>query len=652
MKKKLLIIMVLLLLAPLLLVQIPNVKASNLTDNFNYNPMYWEDWTESTSNCGGARWETNHTVLIGTNDSTVYGTSSYTKISRYFEIPDDEDKFELEAEFHIFNTTVTWNGLWGFYIYYKDGDAFNVRWLGNSLRCYWRNRAGTTSYQYLNGYFSPYDGTGYWKLKLELERYVWTVTITNDTVTESFDFETDVEITQLEYLMVQSYRGGGYPDISGYLWWVDAPFEEIRGLREWDETNTHEYVWENPYNMTVNGDGESANATVLCMPLQGFKTLWNWDYDAITAYGRIDIRFRSRDGSEYGFIRWESQWGGGNHYFRFIDSSGTYFTLTNHFTQTDAVSISFWIEKSGSAFMYAQDDPESHTFCDFWVVEVTDEIDFDSWGGRIDIYVSKVGAGVTENRVALKEAEIFYGLKEGISQPRFGGMWWQYNPILVFFMMFINFITAPFVWLANLLTSFFSPIIAGIVTVITQVVTDFINNFIAPMVAGIFDWLITNFVSAIMGGAMLIISVLNYLLSALSGLLFAGNTTILPNAFWAFIDMLFGTLTFIAVGLVNVAQIFNILTGVMLGQPVTGIWLAPMNFIVVIFYYVATYAPIAFMMYMLMKIVECVREGSIEPLIDLSLKMLTIGMFIFNIIKAAITFLYQAIVQVLELIPF
>ena len=203
--------------------------------------------------------------------------------------------------------------------------------------------------------------------------------------TEVLDHRINVEATPTKFtscnftVEAQSYLHTQY-NATAEIVWADGPFDVIDSLKDWHGTNTGDEAGENPYFMTQS-DAAQENFSVKCMPFQGFKALWNWSMSG--GFGqqhRISLQWRDRNGEASGSaIKFIIANAGA--IYRFQISIGGTVLMYREVQQDDEVAIAVWIEQgSNRAYAYMQESAESHTFVDFWVYDVTDYVDLDSWG--------------------------------------------------------------------------------------------------------------------------------------------------------------------------------------------------------------------------------------------------------------------------------
>lgn len=511
--------------------------------------------------------------------------------------------------------------------------------------------------------------TDYLRTTVELDALTRTfeLTILNSSSEEIWDatYTTEVIPSRLEALNV-SAEGGAWLEVV----WIDAPFISIDSLREWQGVNTGTEWYENPYWMRQSTAADDEYFAVKCMPFQGYKTIVNWSMvGANGVHGGLRVRWYDRAGDAltgYVGIWWYRDAGVNFLDFIYKDSgASTHIVVTLVVAQEDAACFAVWIDQAeGKAYAYMQMSPHSSEFVDFWVIEITDIVDYDSWGAQI--LHEQVGCGVIGSQAQWQEVEIFHGLKTGITQPRFGGMWWEYNALFMIWFAVVTWIQQafaivlapimPFLIVVKSLLDNLPTILSNLVNiwgVISSVVVDaaleFINEFITPMVEVFFGYVVPN---AMLGLWLAAGTILNGLLEAISTLLW-GDATVLPAMFWQFAVFISTFIVLMRDGIVVLGTTFGLLTQLALGVPVTGIDLTgPIGWINAIIYYVISYAPVAIMFHMMFAIMQCVNQEDIMPLIDAGMLYLRVAEFMFNIIREVISMLIQGIQVVMDIIPF
>ena len=465
--------------------------------------------------------------------------------------------------------------------------------------------------------------------------------INEDLTTEA----TPTRFSHIEFNVTTSSNHHVTYNNTAELVYVDAPYQRIDGMREWAATNAGDETLENPYNL-FQTDTDDENYHIKVMPFQGFKTLWNWTMSASNGlHAEISLRWYKRDGTAYANgIWWAITKDAATGYrFQMGYSSTTVKDLA--VTQEDQMAIAFWVEPSGRSYLYAQLDPESHSFCDFWVYEVTDYVDLDSWG--VILTHELIYAGSTSSGSRMKEVEIFYGQKEGISQPRFGGMWWQYNIIFVLWIQIVTWIQTAFAVTLSPVITVINAVVTSVITIITWL-SD-IYNILNLLIASFFAYVVPN---ALIGIWLATMNVILAVLGALGTLLF-GDSTVITN-FIAGAAVMWGVFwTVVTQGISILTSTFFLLANLALGVPVVGVDLTgPVSWIFAIIYYVVTYAPIVVFLHLLTAIFRTVQAMDINILIDAGFFYLRIAEFMFNIVREVISMLVQGVQMIMDLIPF
>lgn len=530
------------------------------------------------------------------------------------------------------------------------------------------------------------DGADYFKADIIItsEYREIDLDLENATRANVIDETFNIEAVPSRFLGIQfnnSVQNFGHGQFNSTLEivWVVAPFPEVEGLRGWHKNGLGTPDTENEYNIidtSVGGDNEYAD--VLCMPFQGFKALWNWsgitnNFDSV----QVKIEWFDRGGTLTGWVVFQMHQTSGVRYFKIYDSDvGTGTISVTGLGSDGAMAICVWVDTSNKVWAYAQEDPESHTFGDFWLLDITPSTDLDSWGVRITHTASKaLGADV---RSTLKEVEIFYGKKEGISQPRFGGMWWEYNPLLMFFVWLGSLFMAGFVWLATavgtVLAPFFYWLGEYLAPVIGQVVNDFIGSFLAPLwnwfvnnvLAPFWNFLLTWFINSFFLGIVFLQSLFNTLLAGIS-LWFWGDATILPNlvaSIFLFIyEVIRGLGTFLVSG--NILGIGFYIMSFLGGNASAFGWVSigagtiP-DMLLLGLYWGVTLLPPFFVIYITLTLMACLTSfvhddfdfNSFKPLWDMVMFFFMIGKFLFDFLKGMIMLVWNTITAIMELIPF
>ena len=319
------------------------------------------------------------------------------------------------------------------------------------------------------------------------------------------------------------------------------------------------------------------------------------------------------------------------------------------------VQFAVWIEDTGRAYVYVQYQAHSSDYSDYWVEDITDEWNQDTWGVQLEHW-SDDGGHDNEIKSIMREVEIFYGMREGISQPRFGGMWWLYAPLVQLMLQWTEFWGG--LWRAAMsvfidgVQTFFGPLIQDVIDEIAPIVGGIINGFINSVIAPLWQWLRDYlipqvFISAWLAGTGLIDSLLQAL-----GVLLLGDANALKNAFWAFMTWLNTFVAIIVSALSVFTTTFALLSNFALGVPVLAVDLsAPMSWINGIIYYVVTFAPLAIMVHMMITMLAAVQKQDIEPLIGMAMFYFRIAEFLFNIVREVLAMLVQGVQMIMDIIP-
>lgn len=676
-----------LFLIPLVLMPGPvtTQAISQEMDNFNYSPLYWEDWDYSGMGNYSLHWhETNSTLGSDLGNST---SNSYSWLARNFSmIPDDEDSFKIVWQFTVHNGIDSGDWYNNMYFRVKHNVAGNVR----EDYIYLNPRAGQARWLlYMYGYNIDDVNTGSTvvgekttsqiyehfnelltlTMEYSTETYRWDMSLENETDT----LATSTSSTLMAFSPAQAERAEivhYHPDlVEGFvnvsIFSVEAPFGRIEAIREWKGTNTGTEWYEGPYMLHQSTAGDDEKFEVKVMPFQGYKTLVNWSMVGNNGVqGGIKIKWYDRAGNGvtgYVGIFWYRD--AGVYFLDFIYNDGsTHYVVQLPVGQQDAMAFCVWVDQAEeTAFAYMQTDPHSSEYQDFWIVEITDIVDFDSWG--VMITHESVATGTTSGEAQWQETEIFAGNKEGITQPRFGGMWWQYNILLILWVQVITWMQSVFVVALGPVISVFQSVIGtlldylpdlasiwGVVTsIVSDLVTEFINNFITPLVTAFFTYILPNL---LLGVWLNGVAVLNSIMEALGVLLF-GDANIIKNLVWGFFGTIGAFFSIIILGINVLSNTFFMLTNLALGIPVVGVDLTgPMSWINAIIYYVVNFAPIVIMFHLITAIFNTVRQQDIMPLVDAGMLYLRFAEFMFNIVREVIAMVVQGIQVIMDIIPF
>jgi len=513
---------------------------------------------------------------------------------------------------------------------------------------------------------------------------------TNDVIiSESFYTESvPFRLTDIQFGVYAYSYDIDVSETNMELVWVDAPFNKVSGLKHWDNTGLDETLGDTSYSHYY--DGSNKVSKIKCMPFQGVKFQWNWT--GLSASGaihsQVDIQWFTENGTPIGGLM-----GGIN--FRLYRAPmagarklevdmGDYSVTVTNLAENDSINIAVWVEKSGKVFAYIQTNPHSSDITDFWIYEVSpSQVDLNLWG--IEFRFTGSGDGVGDN-TKIKEVEFFYGIREGISQPRFGGMWWTYNPLLVMFINFVimiqtalagiiiplataistglapilgaitSAITAMYTWLADI-----TNIWAVVVSLVSDVVAEFVATFILPMwthfvnnvLTPFWTWLTSNFFTQVIQIAWLTKVFIDTFLGIISNFLY-GDPTIIPNGFWNVVTMINYFFAVAYTGLIEVALLISVGIGLIFGLPVVAMPFAntATSIITTILYYVITYLPIVVFMHMLLSLLRSVSSQSIEPFIEMILIYVTIAKVIIDVIMYVINFILGVLQTIGGFIPF
>lgn len=631
-------------------------------------------------------WNNNSTVTI----ESSYSGSTYANVSMYRNLEVSFTSNKLEASCML-RTNASAN--------YVNATLFTVNYLfGDSLRTY--------------GIYLASDYIGFiyynWSSQFTIYNYsysinfdmFYTLEITVDAYTRSIEVEvsnsTSEILDKVFYSETIPAQAKNVSILNNHcnsstivnLVWVDAPFESVSGLREWVGENTGDEAGENPYWLNQT-DTDVEQFYVKCMPFQGYKTQFNWSIERGSAFPRIVsstvIQWYHRNGSAMGYVVFSIKDWLSYTSFNVLSYSlvgGSVNLLDRVVADEGEMNFALWVEKSGSVYAYVQTSPHSSDYSDFWVFDVTDCANLDSWGVMITHTSMYYESDHLGNSFQWRETEIFYGAREGISQPRFGGMWWLVNPLAWFVTAIIATIQTALYPLALAIHQFFKPFndamtagldamfpfledITNIFSVIGSIVVDLVAEFVAEFIVPLWEylqetifpllvgWFFSNLITQINSVLASVHVFLTGILSVLS-LAMYGDATILPTGYTNFVT--FSQSLFYGIGsaFVQMGQFVVFLINIVTGQPVTA-YVMPtggMSFIFTIFYYVVTYLPIVIFMHLLLTTLSAVGQQSIEPLIGLALFYFSIMKIIFDVLMSIVGALVSLISMIGNYIPF
>lgn len=656
-------------------------------DNYNGKYSYFSQTYEATKEPylilyygGGAEltsdWHTNSTVSLY-SESTEWGNAS---LYRDLDIDEDETWITFGASFRT-NASTNYQNSTMFICEYAKMDVnrfFGVFFAANQIGIAYYNWSG----QYTTYNFTySLDETEYHTLEMGLSSHTRILSVEVENTTSAIvDKDVFVEVTPPQIKNVSFCLNAENSITAANILWVEAPFSSIDGLREWEGTNTGVESYENPYWINSTGTDDETFA-VKCMPFQGFKTLWNWSLSSDSGmHISLSFRWYDREGTAYAsaIIFYVTKHPALDWYFGVWVGGEEDDILQIPITQEDEIAIAIWTEATGITYAYIQRNAESHTFSDFWIIDISDLVDLDSWGVQIEHTVYGMGA-TTFDMSYMKETEIFYGLKEGISQPRFGGMWWLFNPMVLMFFYLISAIQSALYPLAVMIASVFKPVtdtitnfmssmnsllgnLPSILTALGNVVQELIDEFITPFLAAagdlpfwgdVLDSIGALFVTNLLVAQWANATIMNAILSALSLSLY-GDATVLPTAYFAVTTLIQAFIAQIVFAIGDFTGILTMFTGVITGQPVIAFTFQSSlsGYIGIIVYYVATYLPIGLLFHLTFAVLRAVAATSIEPLLNVLWFYWGIATTVFSVFIRVIEFFYGMIVSIMEIIPF
>jgi hypothetical protein len=567
----------------------------------------------------------------------------------------------------------------------------------------WSSTYTTLNYSF-SGLSVNYDD--YLRVKYQINSYSRTLTLTIEDITETNVLTqtvyVDVVVPRLVgFTFNASSRAGHehtYANVSSEIVWIEAPFSGVDFIREWREAGDVDNDDTAYFIDSSSASVMTKNFTAKVIPFQGFKALWNWSSGQFH-WSIIQFEFYDNNGSLTGLVNFFVETSDPTTVFVAVDTldDGTPTTLGHLNIGTDYVAaIAIWVDEGdGNLYAYIQEDPESHTFCDFRIWDVSEYFDFTSWGCVVKHSMHTEVAGAYS---VLKEAEIFAGRRTGISQPRFGGMVWLYNPFLAFFYWLASVFYQVGQWLAAALApiitavgTFLRPYIeavtgavSGLATwlsnqldtlldvvdilggIAASIATEIVNNVIVPAVTALFNWIIANFLNSIFYAVLLAQGVLDFILRAISTW-FWGDADILPNllvgANLFIFELIRGTGYFLISG--NISAIGFYLLGMLqgfaspIGYATMGLGTIPDMIMMSLFWFVS-YAPALFFIYITITLLNVMMEfinGNFDfqafaPLWAMFLFFWRLGEYAVSLIRTVLNLIWNLITAIMELIPF
>lgn len=640
-------------------------------------------------------WNENSTISV----LTQWAGTIYTNVSIYRDlfIDDGEDSLDVSCMLRT-NATANYENGTFLIINYKQITTmrfFGVWLASNEIGIAYYNWSGVISYY---EYPQSIQSNQYYTIEMKLDSYVRQLDVTvKSTSSTILEHTVNVEAIPAQAVNVSILNNMQAANRQTNIVWVEAPFNKISGLREWHTSNLDETLGDTPYTMYYDGTG-SKNGTIKCKPFQGIKFQWNWTglSEVGAIHTAISIGWYTKNGSLVGDDLNFRLYRAPVSLDRKLEADlGEYTVTVTELEENGSLNIAIWVEKSGKAYFYVQTNPHSSEYSDFWIYEISpSSVSLDSWG---IVFIHNFGNGIGDSS-CMKEVEWFYGHEEGISQPRFGGMWWQYNPILVFFFWiasviqgFVQWIAAvlapvitavgtylaPFVtqvqsavlglatWLSDQLDAILN--IWGVIgSIVADVATEFVNNFIVPLWNGFANWFITNFITGIFLVAIFLQSLFNQLLAAVSQW-FWGDPTVLPNLFATGVIFLFETIKGIGYFLISgrVAAIGIYLLGLLngfvtpIGWETVGASTIP-DFIMMALFWVVSYAPVLFFIYItttLLRVLTNFVTGdfsfdAFRPFWDIFQVFWKLAEFAYSILRTMLNAIWSVITAIMEIIPF
>jgi len=332
------------------------------------------------------------------------------------------------------------------------------------------------------------------------------------------------------------------------------------------------------------------------------------------------------------------------------------------------IGAAVWVEKTGKVFAYAQYTAHSSEFQDFWQYDITSQTNLESWG----VQIRHTGGPHTASGRAyskMNEVEIFYGQREGISQPRFGGMWWESNPLLVALFWFGVWVNSILMGLAAGFWAIFGPGITALQNAIGGWFIGLqaaIGGWFASVSADVGAWFVNNFLPAV--GVFIQAFIATFFaviltpvvgLLALISLFLTGDPYLLPVATANFFVLLVNVFSWIGTAFAGLVTFFAMLAAVATGHPIaiSGTAGTVIDLINRVLYYIVTFGPLAILLHVMISVLACLPQGrsgdfTIEPLINC-------GLFYYHILDTVATvffrvfsFLANIIISIMELIPF
>jgi len=486
---------------------------------------------------------------------------------------------------------------------------------------------------------------------------------------------TDAQIFVKENLKV--YFGGcvrySGDYIVGKLDYVEAPFEEIG----WVGENVESYE-DAPYYI-YNNDSNAEGFITYITDFVGIKMLMYFDYTGLDSGSElvkqiVYFYFYNEDGTLKGYVAFRREIGNilsARYFLTVYDSGGSAIFQKVYFPSDIKHVISFCIWFDGrnwfAGISYGHNENP---------LDVCDISDYASFIVKISHYAHRVFSdGDLSVTSWFDEVEIFTDEDhEGISRPRFGGMWWNFKPIQVL----RRTITQALTTIGEGLTNTFKPLIESIKTDIASLASDIWADFSSG-----WNSIFSNIESAITTLAADVWSNFNDAWTSTFNAIESWGTGILADIKNAILQVnVFSALENVAgdvvgwLGSALIDYVFTIpfswkdavqtmiqtfldggewffglfgLRDVFIGFE--NLMLSATPWISFVISIVLTFAPIVMGFHFVFAILQTVNEGDFTPLADAVVFYVNIGMFFIKIIEIVVRTIWNFIKTIAEAIP-
>lgn len=556
--------------------------------------------------------------------------------------------------------------------YFSGSEVRSISFIYNetAISIFYYSGAGVLKYYtYLFSFLhTQYDD--YLELDFRISRNLRTVTfdVYNSSRNKIISYTDFTELlpdrlTDTFFNLTANVNNFEWINSSYEIVWIAAPFTKLSYIKNWELSGTV-----NPYSINATSLGVIAYSSVKVIPCQGFKFLWNvterpqgsmFPLETSITFESYSFGGIKNPSRSLGIILYVNQysvdlrlvsWSIYPSYTIIWERSNWAFTYSSPITYAAYIGIALWHDVSGRVFICLQSNPESSTIGDYWIFDVTQYFDLNSWGIK---FINRAAGEASNHWICstLREVEIFAGQRDGISQPRFGGNIWQFNPFFALFLglqALIGLILSPIGGILNGWNNIF--------TTWGNIFSDWITHLddlgvsIGELITGIQNAMFNNWYLQLTGFAQGFLDVLGYF-----SLLAFGNQFLLPAAWINFGIFVYTMIASIASGLGIGAVLINlIIQSLIYGTPtaVSPAIYASYGWLITIVYLVVTYVPPLFAIWILITVMRCVEEQEIQPLIDMGLVFLDIGMKVFSIVETVVGWISKIIITIGEIIPF